>query len=153
MYLVFKKLIDTTDYKTLYHKALKDIESLRYKNESLSSDVINLKDQLVNSNDLLEIRLNKIESLEATVSQLEDKIKYMFEYSSDLECEVSSVREELSEYNPNLKPPKKKVDDVMIKKVRDMVINKGLTYRVTAKETGISIKTISRIINGHYDNK
>ncbi|MGL4796891.1 MAG: hypothetical protein ACRC1Y_02580 [Paraclostridium sp.] len=151
--MVFKKLIDTTDYKTLYNKAMKDIDSFKYRNESLSRKIKNLEENLENSNNLLEIREDQIESLEVTVSQLEKKIKDIEDYSYKLEFEVSSVRDELSEYSPNLKPPKKKVDEVMIKNVRDMVINKGITYRVTSKKTGISIKTISRIINGYYDNK
>lgn len=110
------------DYEELYEIELS--KNIELKNECLSLN-------------------NQIKELLIEISDLNEKLRKNNNKLKDLESKLKS-------YNPNLKPIPKKVNFEIKEQVKNMVDN-GMTYREISKEIDISIKTISRIINGYYD--
>lgn len=142
--MAFKNILDTTDYKTLYKNMADDNFELKRINEELKNEIARLKEDYSRSNELLEIKSRSLEYLEKNIKDIES-------YANKLEFKIDDLNKELKKYNPNLKPPKKKVTKEKVIEVKNM-IRSGFNYRVTSTETNISIKTISRIINGYYDD-
>lgn len=144
--MLSKLLISSTDfkdYKVLYNNMVNDNFELKRVNDDLKDEIAQLKEELSSSKDLLDMQSRNLEYLKNTLNDLET-------YSDKLEFQIDDLNKELKEYNPNLKPTKKKVTKEKIIEVKSM-IQKGNTYRVTSQETHVSIKTISRIMNGYYD--
>lgn len=123
----------------MFFKNILDTDYIELKNE-----IVRLKEDCSKSNKLLKMESNRVEYLEKNIMDMES-------YVRELELKIHNLNEELKEYNPNLKPMPKKVTKEKVIEVKNMIA-KGLSYRVTSKETDISIKTISRIVNGYYNH-
>ncbi|MGL6186078.1 MAG: hypothetical protein ACRC1T_11945 [Clostridium chrysemydis] len=97
------------------------------KNKELQNQCLDLKDKLNKSHfDNLELN-SSINRYKFYINELENKLK-----------------------NSSLIP--KKVTLSLMDQVKNM-LESGMTYRDIAPKLNISIKTISRIVNGYYDNK
>lgn len=146
-----RSLLNNVDYENLYKKSLNENQKLENINYKLKNEIIILEDDLNKNNVLLEIKSEHIEYFKRSLEGLEKKIKEIEDYSDRLEFKIGDLNNELKEYNPNLKPTKRKVTRDKVIEVKGM-IEKGFNYRVTSKETGVSIKTVSRILNGYYND-
>ena len=159
--MALKNILNTTDYKTLYKNMVNDNLELKRINDELKNEIAKSQKDFLERNELLDeiarlkedyLRSNELLDMKSrNFKYLEKNIKDLESYSTKLEFKIDDLNRELREYNPNLKPMKRKITREKVIEVRSM-IEKGSSYRVTSKETGISIKTISRIANGYYND-
>jgi len=130
--------------KLIYtNKELKEItlkyESLKYrfKNDSECdrSEIESLKKEIQRYKDLCHANTQKIELLEIEINQHKK--------------ELTKLENQLKMYHPKLVPHPKKVNREDVINIKELV--ESNSYRVVSKMTNLSIKTISRIVNGEYD--
>lgn len=141
------------DFEKLYNNEIDKNLLLQNENNNLKNECLNLRSQVNTLQKEIDFLNEKIHSLnEFKIKPLEDELLYFKNNYDELLEELSKQREELNQFNKNLKPIPKKVTPKLKDQVENMV-KSGMTYRDIAKEIDISIKTISRIMTGYYDDK
>ena len=115
-----------------------------------------LKKNKVDYEELYKNELDKNNDLKSQCLELEETIHRLSFENSELHSEVQRYKFLCEELENKLKnsfyPIPKKVTPKIKGQVEQMV-KSGMTYRKIAKQIDISTKTISRIMNGYYDNK
>ena len=97
--------------------------------------------------------LDKNKDLENECFKLQDTVNKLSIELLELQSELNKYKFHCNELENKLKNNifiTKKVTPNIKNKVKHMVAS-GMTYRDIAKQMDISIKTISRIMNGYYD--
>ncbi len=106
--------------------------------------------------ELYKNELHKNNDLENQCLELKKIIQEVSFENSELRSEVNRLTFRCNELENKLKNNysliPKKVNPEIKNQVKSMV-ESGMTYRDIAKQIDISIKTISRIITGYYDDK
>lgn len=154
--------------KEMYSKALNDIETLKEQIREQERDFkkINKKLEYYNSikrdyeflqEDIQEkekFYQRRLANFQNEITKLNDKIACFKLETNNLHKENEQLKSEnnafKSMYNPKLKPKAKKVDKNLVIRVKEM--SKDHSYREIQKIVNLGVTTISRIINGKYDN-
>lgn len=102
---------------------------LEEKVSRLEREVFNLKSEIKNKEELI------------------DEWKNFYRESTN---EINKLKNQLKEFNPNLKPRCQKITQEDINRIKNLFkMNK--TYREISAISKWSICTISKVINGYYD--
>lgn len=103
----------------------------------------------------LEIKVSKLEEevvkLKTEMEKQENLINEWRKYYKESVNEISKLKKQLKEFNPNLKPRSKKISQNDIDNIKDLFNMKKYTYREISNISNWSICTISKVINGYYD--
>ncbi|GIM33241.1 hypothetical protein [Paraclostridium bifermentans] len=103
----------------------------------------------------LEIKVSKLEEevvkLKSEMEKQENLINEWRKYYKESVNEISKLKKQLKEFNPNLKPRSKKISQNDIDNIKDLFNMKKYTYREISNISNWSICTISKVINGYYD--
>ncbi|MDO7204076.1 hypothetical protein Q5M85_07915 [Paraclostridium bifermentans] len=103
----------------------------------------------------LEIKVSKLEEevvkLKSEIEKQENLINEWRKYYKESVNEISKLKKQLKEFNPNLKPRSKKISQNDIDNIKDLFNMKKYTYREISNISNWSICTISKVINGYYD--
>lgn len=110
----------------------------------------------INYEEMYKNEFNKNSDLKNQCLELKETIRQISIENSELRSEVNRYKFYCNELENKLKNncnliPKKITPG--IKAQVEQMVKSGMTYRDIAKEIDISIKTISRIMNGYYDKK
>lgn len=115
----------------------KKVDTLQFENTRLEIKVSNLQKEL--------------EKLKKENQRQEDLlVDWQNSYKESIH-EIARLKNQLKQYNPNLKPRTKKISENDIKKIKELFNMKNHTYREISKITNWSICTVSKVINGFYD--
>lgn len=115
----------------------KKVDMLQFENTRLEIKVSNLQKEL--------------EKLKKENQRQEDLlVDWQNSYKESIH-EIAKLKNQLKQYNPNLKPRTKKISENDIKKIKELFNMKNHTYREISKITNWSICTVSKVINGFYD--
>lgn len=110
----------------------------------------------INYEELYQIEHNKNNDLTSQCLELKEIIREISFENSELRSEVNRLNFRCNELENKLKNNysliPRKVNPEIKAQVKNMV-ESGMTYRDIAKQIDISIKTISRIMTGYYDDK
>ena len=88
--------------------------------------------------------------------ELKEIVREVSFENSELRSEVNRLMFCCNELENKLKNNYSLIPKKVTPRVKDQVksmVKSGMTYREIAKQINISIKTISRIMTGYYDNK
>ncbi|MCU9813038.1 MULTISPECIES: hypothetical protein [Paraclostridium] len=103
----------------------------------------------------LEIKISKLEEevvkLKSEMEKQENLINEWRKYYKESVNEISKLKNQLKEFNPNLKPRSKKISQNDIDNIKNLFNMKKYTYREISNISNWSICTISKVINGYYD--
>lgn len=103
----------------------------------------------------LEIKVSKLEEevvkLKSEMEKQENLINEWRKYYKESVNEISKLKKQLKEFNPNLKPRSKKISQNDIDNIKNLFNMKKYTYREISNISNWSICTISKVINGYYD--
>lgn len=115
----------------------KKVDMLQFENTRLEIKVSNLQKEL--------------EKLKKENQRQEDLlVDWQNSYKESIH-EIAKLKNQLKQYNPNLKPRTKKISENDIKKIKELFNMKNHTYREISKITNWSTCTVSKVINGFYD--
>ncbi|MGL5642310.1 MAG: hypothetical protein ACRDDM_08575 [Paraclostridium sp.] len=115
----------------------KKVDMLQFENTRLEIKVSNLQKEL--------------EKLKKETQRQEDLlVDWQNSYKESIH-EIAKLKNQLKQYNPNLKPRTKKISENDIKKIKELFNMKNHTYREISKITNWSTCTVSKVINGFYD--
>lgn len=115
----------------------KQVEKLQFEKTRLEIKVVKLEDEIL--------------KLKSEVKKQEDLINEWRRYYKESVQEISKLKNQLKEFNPNLKPRSKKISQNDIDKIKELFNMKKYTYREISNISNWSICTISKVINGYYD--
>ncbi|EQK40289.1 putative DNA-binding domain protein [[Clostridium] bifermentans ATCC 638] len=115
----------------------KQVEKLQFEKTRLEIKVVKLEDEVL--------------KLKSEVKKQEDLINEWRRYYKESVQEISKLKNQLKEFNPNLKPRSKKISQNDIDKIKELFNMKKYTYREISNISNWSICTISKVINGYYD--
>ena len=103
----------------------------------------------------LEIKISKLEEevvkLKSEMEKQENLINEWRKYYKESVNEIAKLKNQLKEFNPNLKPRSKKISQNDIDNIKKLFNMKKYTYREISNISNWSICTISKVINGYYD--
>lgn len=103
----------------------------------------------------LEIKISKLEEevvkLKSEMEKQENIVNEWRKYYKESVNEISKLKNQLKEFNPNLKPRSKKISQNDIDNIKNLFNMKKYTYREISNISNWSICTISKVINGYYD--
>lgn len=103
----------------------------------------------------LEIKISKLEEevfkLKTEMEKQENLINEWRKYYKESVNEIAKLKNQLKEFNPNLKPRSKKISQNDIDNIKNLFNMKKYTYREISNISNWSICTISKVINGYYD--
>ncbi|EQK40033.1 hypothetical protein LPC27_16085 [Paraclostridium bifermentans] len=103
----------------------------------------------------LEIKISKLEEevvkLKSEMEKQENIINEWRKYYKESVNEIAKLKNQLKEFNPNLKPRSKKISQNDIDNIKNLFNMKKYTYREISNISNWSICTISKVINGYYD--
>ncbi|GAA0093235.1 MULTISPECIES: hypothetical protein [Paraclostridium] len=103
----------------------------------------------------LEIKISKLEEevvkLKSEMEKQENLINEWRKYYKESVNEIAKLKNQLKEFNPNLKPRSKKISQNDIDNIKNLFNMKKYTYREISNISNWSICTISKVINGYYD--
>lgn len=103
----------------------------------------------------LEIKISKLEEevvkLKSEMEKQENLINEWRKYYKESVNEISKLKKQLKEFNPNLKPRSKKISQNDIDNIKNLFNMKKYNYREISSISNWSICTISKVINGYYD--
>lgn len=103
----------------------------------------------------LEIKISKLEEevvkLKSEMEKQENLINEWRKYYKESVNEIAKLKNQLKEFNPNLKPRSKKISQNDIDTIKNLFNMKKYTYREISNISNWSICTISKVINGYYD--
>lgn len=103
----------------------------------------------------LEIKISKLEEevfkLKTEMEKQENVINEWRKYYKESVNEIAKLKNQLKEFNPNLKPRSKKISQNDIDNIKNLFNMKKYTYREISTLSNWSICTISKVINGYYD--
>lgn len=108
----------------------------------------------VNYEEMYKNELNKNNDLKNKYLELKETINKLSLENLELHSEINQYKFRCNELENKLKNnysliPKKVT--LEIKEQVESMVKSGMTYRDIAKQIDISIKTISRIMNGYYN--
>ena len=110
----------------------------------------------VDYEELYKNELDKNNDLQNHCLELKKIIREVSFENSELRSEVNRLTFCCNELENKLKNNFSLIPKKVTPRVKDQVksmVKSGMTYREIAKQIDISIKTISRIMTGYYDNK
>lgn len=99
---------------------------------------------------------NKNDDLKNQCLELKETIREISFENSELRSEVNRLKFRCNELENELKNNYNLIPKKVTPEIKDQVekmVKSGMTYRDIAKQIDISIKTISRIMTGYYDDK
>lgn len=103
----------------------------------------------------LEIKISKLEEevvkLKYEMEKQENLINEWRKFYKESVNEIAKLKNQLKEFNPNLKPRSKKISQNDIDNIKNLFNMKKYTYREISNISNWSICTISKVINGYYD--
>lgn len=103
----------------------------------------------------LEIKISKLEEevvkLKSEMEKQENIVNEWRKYYKESVNEIAKLKNQLKEFNPNLKPRSKKISQNDIDNIKNLFNMKKYTYREISNISNWSICTISKVINGYYD--
>ena len=105
---------------------------------------------------LYKNELFKTDDLKNECIELKEKINKLNFENLELRSEINRYKFYCNELENKLKKNYSIIPKKVTSEVRDQVKNiveSGMTYRDITKQIDISLKTISRIMNGYYDKK
>ena len=115
----------------------KQVEKLQFEKTRLEIKVVKLEDEVI--------------KLKSEIKNQKDLINEWRRYYKESVQEISQLKNQLKEFNPNLKPRSKKISQNDIDKIKELFNMKKYTYREISNISNWSICTISKVINGYYD--
>lgn len=115
----------------------KQVEKLQFEKTRLEIKIVKLEDEVL--------------KLKSEIKKQEDLINEWRRYYKESVQEISKLKNQLKEFNPNLKPRSKKISQNDIDKIKELFNMKKYTYREISNISNWSICTISKVINGYYD--
>jgi len=129
----------------------KENEKLKKHNEKLEDENYNRKIDMRNLQreyKKIENELKKIKKDINLDSEDNKRLKHQIEVQ---QITINTLRNKLEGHHPKLKPPKIQIERKDIDYIKELHSQKH-NYREISKITNWSLKTISKVINGHYDN-
>ncbi len=110
----------------------------------------------VDYEEMYKNEFNKNDDLKNQCLELKEIIREISFENSELRSEINRLKFHCNELENKLKNnysliPKKVTPEIKVQV--EKMVRSGITYRDIAKQIDISIKTISRIMTGYYDDK
>lgn len=128
----------------------KENEQLKKDNSKLEDENYNLKIEIKNLQREYKKIKSELEQIKKYINLDSEENKNLKHHIEVQQITINKLRSQLNSYHPKLKPRGKQLTSKDVLYIKELSEDKS--YREISEITSWSIKTISHVINGKYDD-